>query len=66
MRDPNLIHNFPSATWLAEMANDYSRADPTPPYVVHVQRDAMAGSATLTPVVEGYAPVGCRTCGDDE
>ncbi len=64
-----MLANYPSTMWLRAMADDYGRADPTPPYVVsvmHVQRDAMAGVATLTPVGEGYAPVGCSACGEDD
>jgi hypothetical protein len=65
MTDPTMTTNFPSATWLKATADDELRADPMPA-LVYVQRDAMAGAAVLTPVVEGYEPIACRMCDGDE
>ncbi len=66
MRDPNLFTNWPSEHWLTQMADEEYRADPTPPYVVHVQRDAMAGAAVLTPVTSEHPLLVriCETCED--
>ncbi len=65
MRDPNLLANWPSSTWLKATADDELRADPTPA-ICYVARDVHAGTAILTPVVEGYAPVGaCAVCEDE-
>lgn len=65
MRDPNILANYPSTMWLRATAEDYSRADPTPA-LVWVARDAMAGSATLTPVTSEHPLLAriCETCED--
>ncbi len=65
MKDPNTISNHPSQMWLRACIDDELRADPTPA-ICYVARDVHAGTAILTPVVEGYSPVGvCRVCEDE-
>jgi hypothetical protein len=57
---PGRISNYPDSTWLRAMATEERASDPCVA-LVYVQRDAMAGTAELSPLT-GLPPQLARIC----
>jgi hypothetical protein len=62
---PGRISNYPDSTWLRAMATEERASDPCVA-LVYVQRDAMAGTAVLTPLTAVHPLLEriCESCED--